>query len=289
MSTQKRFNLDKTKIGLGQAVKYLILILLTLLALAPIIAGFLTAFKPHLIAVASPPVWIFKPTIENFRVVLVERQNAKNLLNSVIASSSAVTISLLVGIPAAYGLSRLRIKGSRGLLSWLISLRMIPPVVVALPFFIIIRRVGLGDTYPAIILVYLSIGIPLVIWMMRGYMIKVPLAVEESAMVDGCTRLQALWRVVLPIVKTGIIATAFLTLIFIWNDYLMALILTGGGTRTMPVAAAAYITRTNIRWGELFAAQVLITTPVIIVILILRKHLVRGFTFGMIGGGSERK
>ncbi|MCL5985486.1 MAG: carbohydrate ABC transporter permease [Actinobacteria bacterium] len=284
MSPQRRFPIEKTKRVLSQTVIYLILSLLTLLALVPILAGFITAFKPQSVAVAAPPVWVFQPTIENFRVVLVERANARNLLNSVILSSSAVFISLLVGFPAAYALSRFRIRGSKGLLSWIISLRMIPPVVVALPFFIILRSVKMIDTYHGLILVYLSIGIPLVIWMMRGYLVSVPRDVEDSAMVDGCNRLQALWRVVLPMVKTGIIATGLLTLIFIWNDYLMALILTGGTTRTMPVAAAAYITRTNIRWGELFAAEMLIALPVIIIVVILRKHLVRGFTFGMIGG-----
>ena len=132
-------------------------------------------------------------------------------------------------------------------------------------------------------LVYLTIGIPLVIWMMRGYLINVPRDIEESAMVDGCNRLQAIWRVIVPMVKTSIIATGLLSLIFIWNDYIRALIITGGKTRTMPVAAAAFITRTNIRWGELFAAEVLIALPVIIIVIVLRKHLVRGFTFGMIG------
>lgn len=286
MSSTRRLNVERVKRRVSQTVIYIILSLLALLAIIPIIASFITAFKPPVVAVAAPPVWVFQPTIENFRVVLFERDNIQNLLNSAIITFSAVFISLLVGFPAAYALSRFRMKGSKGLMSWIISLRMIPPVVVALPFFVILRTTRMIDTYYGLIIVYLTIGIPLVIWMMRGYLLNVPRAVEESAMVDGCNRLQALWRIIIPMVKTSIIATGLLSFIFMWNDYLMALILTGVNTRTMPVAAAAYITRTNIRWGELFAAEMLIAIPVIIIVIVLRKHLVRGFTFGMIGGGK---
>lgn len=270
------------KIRLSLVVTYAVLFSFVLVTLVPIIAGCLTAFKPGVIQMASPPVWIFQPTLNNFYTVLVKKQNALNLFNSTIISSLAVLISLLVGIPAAYALTRFHIRGERYLLSWIISLRMIPPVIVILPFFVIFQQLGLYDTHLSLTLTYLSICIPLVIWMMRGYMADIPREIEEAAMVDGCNRLQALIRVVLPTMTTGIVATGLLALIFAWNDYIMAFILTGRRSRTMTVAVAGYITRTRIQWGELFAAEMLIIVPVVIVAILLRKHLVRGFTFGMV-------
>lgn len=261
---------------------YVIIIIATGLAIVPIIAGFVTAFKPGPIQIASPPVWIFEPTLANFHRVLFEKNNIHNLINSVIITVSAVGASLLVGIPAAYSLARLPMQGSRFVLSWIISLRMIPPVVVAVPFFVLFQTLDLYDTHLAVALAYLTFCIPLTVWILRGYFADIPRGLEESAMVDGCTRLQALRRVVLPVVMPGIIATALLVLMFAWNEYLLALILTGRNAQTLPVAAARYITRTRVAWGELFAANTLIAVPVIALAFALQRHLVRGLSFGMI-------
>ena len=260
---------------------YLIVIPVAAVAVLPVAAGFITAFKPGPIQIASPPVWVFQPTLENFRRILIEKKNLSNLINSLIITASAAGIALLVGIPAAYSLARLRIHRRRFILLWIVSLRMIPPVVVAVPFFVLFQQLGLYDTHLALVLAYLTFCIPITIWIMRGYFAEIPRNLEESAMVDGCTRLGALWRVVLPVMVPGLAATALLVLMIAWNEYLLALILTGRDAQTMPVAAARYITRTRVEWGELFAANVLISTPVIALALLLQKHLVRGFTFGM--------
>jgi multiple sugar transport system permease protein len=261
---------------------YVIIIIVTGLAIVPIIAGFLTAFKPGPIQMTSPPVWIFEPTLDNFYRILFEKKNYLNLINSLIVTVAAVGISLLVGVPAAYGLARFRMRGGKFLLSWIISLRMIPPVVVAVPFFVMFQAVNLYDSHLSLILAYLTFCIPVTIWIMRGFFAEIPSDLEESAMVDGCTRLEALRRVVLPVIVPGIIATALLVLMIAWNEYLLALILTGRESQTMPVAAARYITRTRVEWGELFAANMLIAVPVIVLAFALQKHLVRGLTFGMI-------
>ena len=261
---------------------YVVIIIATGLAIAPIITGFLTAFKPGPIQMTSPPVWIFEPTLDNFYRILFEKKNYLNLINSLIITVAAVGISLLVGVPAAYGLARFRMRGSKSLLSWIISLRMIPPVVVAVPFFAMFQSVNLYDSHLALTLVYLTFCIPVTIWIMRGFFAEIPSDVEESAMVDGCTRLDALRRVVLPLIVPGLIATALLVLMLAWNEYLLALILTGREAQTMPVAAARYITRTRVEWGELFAANMLIAVPMLALYFALQKHLVRGLTFGMI-------
>lgn len=264
------------------AFVYLIIFIATAVAVIPIIAGFMTAFKPGPIQISSPPVWIFKPTLDNFRRILIEKENLRNLLNSGIVTTLAVSVSLLVGVPAAYGLARFKMRGSRQLLSWIISLRMIPPVVVAIPFFVLFQTFGIYDSYLSLTLAYLTFCIPMVIWIMRGFFAEIPSDLEESAMVDGCGRLQAIRRVLLPLMMPGIVATALLVVMIAWNEYLLALILTGRDVQTMPVAAARYITRTRVEWGELFAANMLIAVPVLVLAFALQRHLVRGLTFGMI-------
>jgi multiple sugar transport system permease protein len=261
---------------------YIILTMLAVIALVPITLGAITAFKPKLIWVASPPVWRFTPTLENLEYVLVSEGHLQNLISSLIVSTGAVTIALLVGIPAAYAFARFRFRGSQALLSWLISLRMVPPVVVGLPFYALFYRFGLRNTYHGLILVYLSFCIPLVIWIMRGYFAELPNAMEESAMVDGCSRLEALRWVVLPVVVPGVVATGLLVFIFAWSEYLLAVMLAGRETSTLPVAAASYVGLAWIEWGNLFAVNLVIMVPVIILALLLQSQLVRGLTFGLV-------
>jgi multiple sugar transport system permease protein len=265
-----------------RTLSYAILTILAALIVVPIVASVLTAFKPQIIWVSSPPVWVFEPTLENFEYVLITRENINHLRNSLIIASGTVIGALALGVPAAYALARFRFRGSKGLLQWLISLRMIPPIVVALPFFILFRTLGLRNSPFGMILAYLTFTIPLVIWMMRGYFVELPAAMEESAMVEGCSRLEALRRVVLPVVLPGMIATALLTFIFAWNEFFLALILSGRDTNTLPMAAATYVGRARVEWGNLFAINLIIMLPVIILTMVLRRQLVKGLTFGIV-------
>ena len=267
---------------------YVILIALAALVLIPVLFGSITAFKPQIIWVSSPPTWIFEPTLENFEFVFIQRKGWQFLRNSLIISSGSVVIALLLGVPAAYAFARFRFRGSKALMQWLISLRMIPPIVVGLPFyamFLFLERglnIGLRDTYPGLIITYQTFLLPLVIWMMRGYFVELPAAMEESAMVEGYTRLGALLRVVLPVVWPGIVATAILNFIFAWNEFFLALILAGNRTSTLPMSAGTYIVRTRVEWGNLFAVNLIIMVPVIVLTIILRRQLVKGLTFGIL-------
>jgi multiple sugar transport system permease protein len=267
---------------LKEIISYLLLIILTIITLAPIVLGALTAFKPKALWVKSPPVWIFKPTLENFRYMLIDEGRAQNLKSSLIVSISSVSIALLVGIPAAYAFARFRFRGARGLMSWLISLRMIPPVVIGIPFYAIVYQVGLRNTYTGLILAYLSFLIVLTIWIMRGYFVDITAAMEESAMVDGLSRLGALRRVVLPVVLPGILATGLLVFIFAWSEYLLAVMLSSRETATLPVAAATYVGLAEVAWGQVFAINLIIMVPIIILALVLQRQLLRGLTFGLV-------
>jgi ABC-type glycerol-3-phosphate transport system permease component len=261
---------------------YLILTVLAVLALLPIVLSALTAFKPKIIWVARPPVWIFTPTLENFEFILLSEGHLQNLINSLIISIGTVTVSLLVGVPAAYAFARFRFTASQFLLSWLISLRMIPPVVVGIPFYAMFYWAGLRNTHLGLILAYLSFSIPLAIWIMRGYFADLPSAMEESAMVDGCGRLEALRRVVLPVVAPGIMATGLLVFIFAWSEYLLAVMLSSRETATLPIAAATYVGLAEVAWGNVFAINLVIMVPVMILALVLQRQLLRGLTFGLV-------
>jgi len=265
-----------------RVVAYLVFMVMAILVVIPLMAGLLTAFKPQIIWVSSPPIWIFTPTLENFEFVFVQRQNLLHLRNSLIIATGSVTIALILGVPAAYALARFRFRGSKGLLQWLISLRMIPPIVVVLPFYVLFQTFDLRNTHIGMILAYLTFLIPLVIWMMRGYFVEIPSAMEECAMVEGYSRLQALRKVVLPVVTPGIIATALLNFIFAWNEYFLALILGGRNTSTLPVATATYVGRARVEWGNLFAINLIIMVPVIILTIILRRQLVKGLSLGLV-------
>ena len=271
-----------------RVLAYVILSVMAVLVLVPVMAGSITAFKPQIIWISSPPTWIFEPTLENFEFVLITRQNWQHLRNSLIISIGSVVIALLLGVPAAYGFARFRFRGSKALMQWLISLRMIPPIVVGLPFyamFLFLERatnIGLRDTYVGLIITYQTFLLPLVIWMMRGYFVELPAAMEESAMVEGYTRLGALGRVVLPVVLPGIVATALLNFIFAWNEFFLALILAGNRTSTLPLASGTYVVRARVEWGNLFAVNLIIMVPVIVLTIILRRQLVKGLTFGIL-------
>ena len=260
---------------------YLILIVASSFFILPMLAAFVTAFKPGPIQMSSPPIWIFEPTILNFEKVLFGKGGIYNLINSLIVTFFAVTISMCIGVPAAYSLARLEMRGRKQLLAWIISLRMIPPVVVALPFFVIITKTGLYDTYIGLIITYLTFSIPMVIWIMRGYFSKTP-KLEEAAMIDGCSRLQALRKVLLPVAMPGLAATSLLVAMVAWNEYMLALILTGRNTATLPIATLRYVTRIRVEWGELFAMNLIIAVPVLLIAIIIRKHLVSGLTFGLV-------
>jgi len=263
-------------------LSYFLLTVLAIIALVPIILGALTAFKPKLIWVARPPVWMFTPTLENFRYILLSEGHLQNLISSLIVSIGSVSIALMAGIPAAYAFARFKFRGSQGLMTWLISLRMIPPVVVGIPFYVVFYQIGLRNTHTGLILAYLSFLIPLVIWIMRGYFVDLPSAMEESAMVDGCGRLEALRRVVLPVVAPGIMATGLLVFIFAWSEYMLAVMLSGRETETLPVAAAKYVGLAEVAWGNVFAINLVIMIPIIILALLLQRQLLRGLTFGLL-------
>lgn len=229
-----------------------------------------------------PPVWIFWPRFDNYQNVWGEA--VLHLRDSLIVSSIPVLLAFALGFPAAYALARLDIKNKGSILIWIISLRMAPTFAFVVPFFTIMKNLQLIDTYTGLIIVYLLLDLPFVIWILKGFIEGLPQAMEESAMIDGCTRLAALWRITLPLIAPGVVITLVLTLIFSWNEFLFASVFASSNVVTMPVVIARRQMTMFLNWEEMCALSVLTILPVVILTIAVRKYLVKGLTLGAVKG-----
>ena len=165
---------------------------------------------------------------------------------------------------------------------WIISIKMMPPIAVIIPFFLLAKYLGIYDSYRLMILVYTTFNIPLTVWIMRGFFEDIPVAIEESAMIDGCSRIQTFIHIILPLAAPGLVATAIICLIFSWNEFFMAFVLTGRHSQTLSVGVSAFMTPWGIQWGPLAAANTFIIAPIIVFAIAVQRYLVRGLTFGAI-------
>jgi len=196
-------------------------------------------------------------------------------------TSTSIVISLILGIPAAYALGRFKFKGDNNISFFILSLRFMPPVIVALPLYLLVSKINMLDNYLVLILIYTIFNFPFVIWMMKGFFQDIPLEIEDAAQLDGCSRLKVIWFVI-PLVAPGIVATAIFSAILTWNEFIVALVLTGRQTRTIPVELMTNITSAGIQWGKLMAGGTMALLPIFVLALIIQKDLVRGLTLGAI-------
>ncbi|MCL6443020.1 MAG: carbohydrate ABC transporter permease [Alicyclobacillus sp.] len=181
-------------------------------------------------------------------------------------------------------MARYRFRGRNFLGSWTLSTLMVPPAVSLIPIFLLVGQLHLTDTYLALVIPYTAMNLPIIIWMVRGFIMDISVEIDEAAMVDGCTKFRVLWNIIFPLILPGVAATAIITLIQSWNEFLFALVLTRKTAITAPVGIAQFITMYGIQWGPMCAASLLITAPIIIFTMLVRKHLVRGLTFGAVKG-----
>ncbi|HYL81209.1 MAG TPA: carbohydrate ABC transporter permease [Candidatus Acidoferrum sp.] len=235
------------------------------------------ALKTQVQNTASPPLWIFHPTFENFRKVFVANQFLKYIQNSFMVSGGATLLALALGLPAAHAIARYR---QRGLAVGILGARMAPHLSYVVPFFILFQKLGWIDTYASMILSHLIITLPMVVWIMIGAFEDVPLELEEAARIDGCSRWRVFTRISLPVCRTALATATILSFIFSWNNFIFALILTGPERRTLPVAVFNFISGDEIDWGGLSAAATLITLPILLLILFVQRHIVQGMTAG---------
>lgn len=248
----------------------------------PVFWVFLMSLKNSVDSFAIPPKLIFKPVLENFIKVFQNNFFVENYKNSFLLAISSTVLSLLIGIPAAYAITRFRFRGRELLSFWILVTRMAPASALVVAFFMILNRLRLIDTFVGLNLVYMSFNIGYIIWMVRGFILSVPIECEEAATVDGCNPYGIFWNITLPMCIPGIVSVGIQAFIFAWNEFLYALILTRTNWKTAPIAVLSYITSEGIMWGELAAASILIVLPVLVLAICIQKYIVSGLTMGAV-------
>ena len=276
MTTRQRQKM-RTGVRLAAAV------VLTLLFLFPIYWLFMISFKTPDEIYSFPPKWYPGRVNLDSYITLFKDGDAITVWNSFVVAGVSTVIAMFLGTICAYSLARFR-TGGEHLANWIISQRMIPPIAVVFPIFLLYVWLGLVDTFTGVILLYTAFNLPYVIWMMRGYILDIPRALEESALVDGCTRWQVIWKVVFPMSRAGLFATAIFTFVFAWNDFIFALVLTRTEVATYTVQVTHYFGGQSNFWAKISAMSVLGTVPIFIAVAFMQRYLVRGISLGAVKG-----
>lgn len=269
------------RIWTSRMVLGLLLLVALGVVLFPFFWIFLTSLKPPEL-VARPEVWRFSPSLANWRDVLLDSKVPVYIGNSLLVGVGTVAIALLAGCPAAYSFSRFKAGGHAARFGVLVA-EMIPPAVLIVPIFLLMYRLALIDSLFAVIAAHLTFITPVVTWFLIGFFDEVPRELEDQAMVDGYTRFQAFYKVVLPVIRPGLAGAAIFAFVLSWNDMFYALILTGGESRTLPVAIAGYWTFRGIEMGKMAVAILIAIVPVLIAAFFVQKYLVKG-----LGGGAVK-
>jgi len=290
-----------------------VVVLYALLSMLPLAWIFLTGFKTPPDSISYPPKVVFEPSLEGYVNLFTTRSRqtpeyiatlpkaqtwydelvrSRNMviagpskfgqryMNSLIIGFGSTFLAVFLGVLAAYAFSRFRVPLRDDLLFFILSTRMMPPIAVAIPIYLMYRQLGLSDTLLGMILLYTAVNVSLAVWLLKGFIDEIPREYEEAAMVDGYTRFQAFWKVVLPQASTGIAATAIFCLIFAWNEYAFAVLLTSGEAQTAPPFIPIIIGEGGQDWPAVAAGTTLFLIPIVVFTILLRRHLLRGITFG---------
>ena len=269
---------------LVSTLHYTMLIGLALLCIAPIAVIFTTSMRDQVSIFAEPLNFIFTPTLENYRAVLQEDKFDRYLLNSLFVGVASTVITLVLGCMAAYGLARFRFFGRTTIAYTTLLLRTVPLAVLAIPVFMIWSEWKLVNSLWGLILLYTAVNLPFTIWLLYGFVLQVPAELEEAAAIDGCGPLRVFTKVLLPLMAPGLAAASIFTFRIAWNEFILALVLTDRGTRTLPVAASLYITDIGVDWGKVMAMASLIAIPPLIFTFVAARQIITGLTAGAVKG-----
>ncbi|WP_137132693.1 carbohydrate ABC transporter permease [Rhizobium sp. FY34] len=238
------------------------------------------SFKTQADILASPPVLFFTPTLENYRAVFADAKVFGAVGNSLLIASATTALAVLLGAPAAFALARYEFRGKSDLWFWFISNRMMSPIVLALPVYLLALQTGLLDTHLVLILIYLTFNLPIVVWICTDQFKSIPPDLEQAARLDGADQFTIFRKIYLPLGAPGIAVSAIFSFIFSWNELLYALVLTRRNVQTAPVVATSYMSGYELPWGKIMATGTVIVLPVTIFALIVSRHMVRGLTMG---------
>lgn len=255
----------------------------------PIVWSVLNSFKTEQDILAYPPKLLFAPTMAAYRDVLSGSGSIlPNLVSSMIIAVGTTIITIVLAVPAAYALARLRFPGKRTSGFYVLATQMLPPVGIIIPYFLILRNIGWIDTYQGIILIYLSFSLPFAIWLLVSYFEEIPYEMEEAAYLDGASRWRTLWRIVVPQARGGIAVAVVFVFLNAWNEFLFAVVLSGNTVRPVTVAMFNFVSVEQTLWNKLAAVSVLAMLPVVILGVLAQTHIVKGLTVGAVKGGGRR-
>ncbi|MDR1934956.1 MAG: carbohydrate ABC transporter permease [Candidatus Accumulibacter sp.] len=266
---------------LANALFYLLVLIMALVVIFPFLWMLSSSFKTQVDIISWPPKLWFEPTLQNYARVFEEQDFLQYFINSTIVGGLAVVFSLLLGLPAAYTISRYTQKK---LAIFILLARLMPGISFLMPWYIIFSRLNLMDSYVALVLSHMLIALPIVVWIMASYFNSIPCEMEESAMVDGATRQYAFLKIILPLSGPGIITATTLSFIFSWNNFMFSQVLSMEKTKTLPIAVYNFVSYAEVDWGGVMAAAVAIMAPAIVLTMIFQKYVVKGLTMGAVKG-----
>jgi multiple sugar transport system permease protein len=275
---------DRARWGGEDLIFGLGLVFVFVLSVGPIFWLFLNSFKTNVDALAIPPRLVFVPTFVNYHAVVLRNPDFPRFyFNSVFSSTVATLVVLVLGIPAAYVLARSTFRGKVVLAFVILATRMVPQVAIGIPTYLIAMQLNLLDTYTALVVTYVAFNLPFSIWLLMGFVRGIPYELEEAAAIDGCTRLQAITRVVMPLMGPGLAAVGILVMIVCWREFFLPLILTSTRqAKPLSVVAGQFITEYGIDWGQMSAFSMLTLAPVIVLAVYAQKYLISGLTMGAV-------
>ena len=280
MATSK--SKQRKGLQLDDILHFLALLLVILVCVFPFYWMVTASFKQQSAILASTPQFLFQPTLENYMKAFGKFDILKSLQNSLFVALVTVLISLVLGTPAAYAIARFEFKAKQDIWFWFISNRMLSPIVVALPFFLIARNFRLLDTTWALILIYLTFNVPIVVWICADQFRNIPKELDEAATLEGYNSFAIFLKIALPLAAPALAVSAIFCFIFSWNELLYALILTRNEAKTAPVVATSFMSGYELPWGQIMATGTMVALPVIIFSMIVSRQLVRGLTAGAI-------
>jgi multiple sugar transport system permease protein len=267
---------------LGSIAKTILLLIYALFALFPLLWMLILSFKPDNEMFTT--TFFFTPTLSNFQAVFSKSDFLGTLWNNLVVSCLAVALSLVVGVPAAYALGRFDFKGKEDIAFTFLSFKFAPEILVIIPLYLIYQQLHLIDSIVGLIWVYQLISLPLLIWILRGFFEDLSKDMEAAAQLDGYSWWQVFFKMLLPLVKPGLVAAGLLCFIFCWNSFTFALLLGGGHTQTSTVSMTQFLASDTVHYGWVAAAALICALPEIILALLIQKHLVRGLSFGAVKG-----
>ncbi|TBL76532.1 carbohydrate ABC transporter permease [Paenibacillus thalictri] len=247
----------------------------------PFLWMLLASFKTQAQIMSTKDLLIFRPTILNYVKVFGQYAFLKFILHSFVVAAGSTVGALILGLPAAYAIARYRLQGLGVIV---LVARIIPGITFLIPWFILFSQLHLVDTYTALILSHMLVGLPFIIWVMISFFENLPMEIEEAGLIDGCSKLMVFVRIIMPISGAGVVTSSLLSFIFSWNNFMFSLILAGDKTKTLPLAVFNFLSYSEVNWGALMAASCIITLPVLIISMIAQRYIISGLAAGAVKG-----